>query len=319
MNSARPGDTRPHSQRVTPSFDNPSYRSQPSAIVTLPNGHDIAYEEYGCSEGRPFFYFHDCGSSRLEAAFHHAAAKECGYRLIALDRPGIGWSAYYANATASDIADDVIQLANCLRIEQFGVLALGSGGIFALTVAHRYPDRIRQFISLAGVPGTVFSESCGGSEWSRALSRVVPALVKVLVRCRFGLLPESPSKSLGRLFSELSLADRKVLSAPLVRNTLALDQQEMLRQGSRGLAQDMANCFRKLNFSLAEVSVPTTIWQGRADSLSLRADCEFLASHLQSANFHRVSNGGHFFFIHSMGDVFSRLRGHSSLATPLAA
>lgn len=302
-----------------PDAKSPSPPDKSIVIETLSNGHNIAYEEFGCAGGTPFFYFHDSGSSRIEAAFLHRAAKDHGYRLIALDRPGIGRSSYYANATAVHIAEDVVLLADCLNIDQFGVLSLGSGGIFALTLAHQYPGRVTRFVSLAGVPGTVFSESCHRSQLSKTLARAVPALVKLLVRCRYGLLSDTPNKSMMRLFAELCLADRKILSRPLIRSTLALDQQEMMRQGSRGLAQDMANCFRKLDFSLSEVTVPTTIWQGRADSLSQRADCEFMASHLQSASFHRVSNAGHFFFIHSMDAVFSRLREHKSAITPLAA
>lgn len=294
-------------------------QAEPTAIIALPSGHRVAYEEFGDPHGRPMFYFHDRGSSRLECAFLHCSAKDHGIRLISPDRPGIGCSSYYSNATAGAIATDMIQLADWLKIEQFGVVSQGAGGIFALALAHACPDRVFRFISLAGVPGSVFRESAAGSDLIQFLGLGVPSLVKVLVRCRFALFREEPGTTLKRALKYLSHADRNILNESRVRRTMALDQKEMMRQGSRGLAQDLSNCFRKLDFSLADVTVPTTIWQGRSDSLSQRADCEFMASHMPTASYHRVSNAGHFFFIHSMDSVFSRLRGEAQTSAALVA
>lgn len=287
----------------------PVLQSQPTAKVTLPNGHRIAYEEFGEPGGYPLFYFHDYGSSRLECAFLHSSAKSHGYRLIAADRPGIGWSDFYANATAESVAVDTILLADALQIERFGVLAVGSGGVFALALAHACPHRVRQFTSLGGVPGSVFRESRASSEVARWMGRWVPSLLKCLVRCRWAMLREHPAQNLQRLMDELSPADRSVLQDPAVRHTLAIDQLEVMRQGSLGLAQDLSNCYRKLGFNLADVSVLTTIWQGRSDSLSQRADCEFMASQMPATHYHRISNAGHFFFINGVDSVFARLRG----------
>ena len=293
--------------------------SRPTAIVALPSGHHVAYEEFGDPHGLPFLYFHDGGSSRLECAFLHTSAQAHGYRLIAPDRPGIGCSSYYSNATAQEIAHDTLQLADKLNLAKFGVISQGAGGIFALALAHACPDRVHGFISLAGVPGSVFSESSAGSELIQWLGLGVPSLVKLAVRFRFALFTEEPGASFKRLLQQLPQADRSVLKEPNVRQALERDQREMMRQGCRGLAQDLSNCFRKLDFSLADVTVPTSIWQGRSDCLSQRSDCEFMASHMPAASYHRVSNGGHFFFIHSIDSVFSRLRGRSRAEAALAA
>ena len=90
-------------------------------------------------------------------------------------------------------------------------------------------------------------------------------------------------------------------------NILELDQREAIRNGYRGIAQDLSICFRKLDFSLQEVSVPAVVWQGCADRLSKRSDCEYMVARMPQASFHRVPNQGHFFFVYSMDDVFSRL------------
>jgi pimeloyl-ACP methyl ester carboxylesterase len=78
--------------------------------------------------------------------------------------------------------------------------------------------------------------------------------------------------------------------------------------GYQGLAQDMTTCFKKLPFKLSELKTRTFIWQGSADQLSMRSDCEYLSSRLPNANYYRVPNGGHFFFVHGIDDVFNRLK-----------
>ena len=295
------------------------YYPQPKALVHLDNGHQIAFDEYGDLTGYPLFYFHDSGSSRLEAAFFDNSAKQFGLRLIAMDRPGIGLSSFYGKSDAESFAKDTISIADWLGIEQFGVISLGKGGIFGLTLAHRYPHRVSQFVSLAGVPGTVLSESRADSWLFNRVFELTPLLINLLVRCKFMLFREEPRKIQTRLLKHLADVDRSCLRTPGLRDALALDQQEALRQGCRGLALDLANCFRKLQFRLEDVEVPTTIWQGRADSLSQRADCEFMTSRMPSANYHLVPNAGHFFFLKSMDDVFSRLQGHKQSEQAMAA
>ena len=39
-----------------------------SQYLRLPDGRTLAYADYGTPEGKPVFYFHGLGGSRLEAA-----------------------------------------------------------------------------------------------------------------------------------------------------------------------------------------------------------------------------------------------------------
>ena len=61
----------------------------------LYKGYRLAYAEFGAMSGTPDFYFHDSGSSRLEASLLHQSAQRDGFRIIAIDRPGIGQSEFY--------------------------------------------------------------------------------------------------------------------------------------------------------------------------------------------------------------------------------
>ena len=291
----------------------------PSKTYILPNKCKLAYDEYGSKSGYPVFYFHDNGSSRLECFFYHRSARKQGFRLIAVDRPGIGCSDYYPLQSCAQFCEDLLLLADELDLTEFGIMSLGAGGVFALSMAHQFPARVKFQLCLAGVPGHVFNERVSNSTISNCIGSVAPALIRILVGLKQNFFPENPDKALQRLENNLSYTDRKVLANPRIRKILAMDQNEVLRNGCRGLAQDTAHCFRKLEFSLKQISVPMEIWQGSADRMSQRSDCEYLASNLPQANYNRVANRGHFFFIQNMDEVFSKLRPSQNVRLERAA
>lgn len=280
----------------------------PAAYFATGRGHQLAYDLYGKPSGYPLFYFHDAGSSRLEALFFHKAARHQGFKLIAIDRPGIGCSDFYTSASTVDFCHDVVQLADSLGYSEFGVMSFGAGGVYATSLAYWYPDRVSLHLNLAGVPGNVFNENPERSVTASLIFEMTPVLIKYRVRLQHALSTRNPELLLERLYEQLSYTDRKILALASVRKTLAMDQQETIRNGARGVAQDLAMCFRKLDFRLHEVPVPTLIWQGGADRLSSRADCEYLVARLPNARFFRVPHRGHFFFINCMNEVFQRLR-----------
>jgi pimeloyl-ACP methyl ester carboxylesterase len=230
------------------------------------------------------------------------------YRIISLDRPGIGCSDYYALQSAQQFCADVLLLADQLKLQQFGVMSLGAGGVYAISLAHMAPERVSLHLSIAGVPGNVFNETGKHSYAANCMNELAPALVKFLVRVRHAFFPDDPQQMLERMQDHLSYTDRKTVTNPRIQKILTLDQQEAMRNGHRGIAQDLAICFRKLTFSLSEVEVQAVIWQGCADKLSQRSDCEYMVARMPQASLHRVPNQGHFFFVHSMNDVFIRLR-----------
>ena len=278
-------------------------------LCRLPDGRLLAYEEYGRQEGRPVIYFHDAGSSRLEGALFHAQARDCGVRLIAIDRPGVGQSDFTPVSRPLDFGYDVLCLADRLGLQRFSMLSFGSGGLYALALARFHPGRVEFHGSLGGVPGSVFAEMSGSSPIASCLGGVTPALVKCLVRLKHRLFPENPAQNIARLGSHLNYTDRKLLQDRGFIRRLELDQQEALRHGYRGVAQDIALSFRKLDFRLDEIGVPTAIWLGGADPLTQRADCEFLADRLPQARLYRAASLGHFFFVHRMDQIFATLLG----------
>ena len=294
----------------------PDQAPQPSGQLLLSSANRLAYEEYGNPAGEPWFYFHDSGNSRLECAFFHAVAKARGIRLLAVDRPGIGGSSYYQSDTPMPFAFDVLELADRLGICRFSIMSHGTGGVFSLALANLAPQRILQQINLGGLPGSVLAADCKEGSWWNGIA---PPVIKALVRLRL-LLSRKPSLEFCQpLLHELTTTDSKILLKPRIRQILELDRREAIRQGGRGVAQDIAMGFRKQDFSLQDMNVPLVIWQGRSEKASENSETAYLAARLPDARFYQLPFRGYFFFLQDIDAVFARMVTPSAFAGRLAA
>ena len=83
----------------------------PDHVIRLEDGRRLGYSEYGHATGRPVFFFHGFGTSRVICPPDENPVNELGLRLIAVDRPGIGLSEALPGRTLLDWPTDVVQLA----------------------------------------------------------------------------------------------------------------------------------------------------------------------------------------------------------------
>lgn len=93
-----------------------------SSILTLPDGRKLGYAQYGSPTGHAILYQHGLPGSRLEAATYHTLGLELNARIIATDRPGIGWSTPHPNRCLLDHPKDVERLTEHLGLERYSVL-----------------------------------------------------------------------------------------------------------------------------------------------------------------------------------------------------
>lgn len=111
-------------------------------------GNRIHYLEAG--EGRPIVFVHGLGGQ-----LHHFRYSMfpilTGYRLIALDRPGSGYSVRAAGATARlpEQAEVIVKFIEALGLEKPLLVGHSLGGAVALTVALNHPDAISGIVALA--------------------------------------------------------------------------------------------------------------------------------------------------------------------------
>jgi pimeloyl-ACP methyl ester carboxylesterase len=263
--------------------------------VTMPDGRELAYEEYGDPAGDPVLSFHGGLSSRLDAAPAHSAALELGVRLISPDRPGIGRSTFQPGRRLLDWPDDVAVLTDALGIDRFAVMGWSCGGPYAAVCGARMSDRVTAVGLLSSaVPLDLVGTTKGLSRDDRILLFLVrwaPRLASRLLRVTIGDATET------RLYREIRRSFSAVDRAALDERGSIVDAvafvKESMRQGTAGCLQDYRVFGSPWGFDLGEVTVPVQIWEGEEDETGPPEYRELLLRHLPHAALSVVPGEGH--------------------------
>ena len=275
----------------------------------------VGYYEFGLPAGRPVLALHGTPASGAGFACAHTAAAARGIRLVAPDRPGIGYSDCAASTRGRTVADSVPELfafADSLDLESFGLLGYSGGGPYALAAAHADPARVRAVALVASA-----GEVGGGATLrdyelaDRLLSWAAvhaPPLARVALAISVEAARRVPSLALRFAEADLAPADRDVLarnfSSP--RAALRLFTQAFLRSGA-GVVDDYAALARPWGFAVEEVAVPVGCWHGTLDSLVPLRHSEQLVARLPQARLVRWPGEGHLAIIERGGEVLDGL------------
>jgi pimeloyl-ACP methyl ester carboxylesterase len=263
--------------------------------VTLPDGRELAYEEYGDPAGEPVLSFHGGLSSRLDAAPAHQAALDLGVRLLSPDRPGIGLSTFQPGRRLLDWPADVAALTDALSIDRFAVMGWSCGGPYAAVCGARMSDRITAVGLLSSaVPLELVGTTKGLARDDRLLLFLVrwaPRLAAALLRVTIGQATER------RLYREIRRSFPAVDRAALEERGSIVDAvafvKESMRQGAQGCLQDYRVFGSPWGFDLSEVTVPVQIWEGEEDTTGPPEYRELLLRHLPRAQLSLVPGEGH--------------------------
>lgn len=265
----------------------------------LDDRRQLAYAEWGDPEGYPVFYFHGTPGSRLEGAFADHAARARHLRLVAVDRPGYGWSGFQPDRTIRDWPNDVRSLADALGLTEFGVVGHSGAGpyLFACGVLLR-PDRLR-FVGALGPWGPIVTPEVAGG--LNRLDRVYAWLARHtpwIMRASFAPLgwcaKQWPNLFLALLTAAVSPEDRAALRTGDLREQLRRAELEAFRQGNRGPTHDALLAYRDWDVDLAAIRVPTHIWLGTEDIFVSRQMGRYLEHTIPGVDFHWIPGAGHF-------------------------
>lgn len=109
-------------------------------FLNLPNDRKVAYAEFGSpSSQTTLFYFHGFPSCHVEALGFQPTALKHNVRIISITRPGYGQSTDVPNRTLLDWPDDVLNLADHLKVQRFGVMGVSGGGPYAFACLKKIP------------------------------------------------------------------------------------------------------------------------------------------------------------------------------------
>jgi pimeloyl-ACP methyl ester carboxylesterase len=213
--------------------------------IRLKDGRILGYAEFGEPAGKPIFHFHGYPGSRLEGRIISATAARCNARLIAVDRPGMGLSDFKQKRTFLDWPDDVIELADFLKVDRFAVEGISGGGPYSLACAYKIADRL----TCAGILSGAGPYWDPGEPWSRPDNT------------------ESVEEFWLQLSKRLPEPDRKVVLNPRTLKLLTEEMFEAFRQGAEGPAYERELYGKDWGFKLEDISpdVDVYIWHGRLD------------------------------------------------------
>lgn len=271
-------------------------------LLHLRSGRRLAYTEYGDRHAYPLIHCHSHGSSRLEAASFHKDAVANGFRIIAVDRPGVGLSDYFEYSSALGFAEDLLALADKLRCKKFGLLANGGGASYALALAELAPDRVELVLGMS----CQFPLIAPANSALRASAAIA---IKLSIYCRHFVASRAPSRYVQRILDTLSFADRRLFENPKLLAFVENDMKESLRQGVKGLAQDSALQFSAQNVQFSRLKMPCHFWQGSSDCQRTRHIAEKFVEQCTQGKLHELANRGRYFYLRNVEEVFSHANG----------
>jgi pimeloyl-ACP methyl ester carboxylesterase len=227
------------------------------------------------------------------------AASERSLRLVTYSRPGYGGSTRRAGRRVADAVDDVTAVLDHLGVDRCLVAGWSGGGPHALATAARLPDRVAGVLSIAGVGPSdaedlVFTAGMGEQNLEEfGLARQgEEALRPFLVQEASGLREADAAALVSELSTLLPLVDRAVLTDEYGED-LARNFAEALRVGVEGWVDDDLAFDRSWGFDLAELTVPTFLWQGSEDLMVPFAHGRWLAGQIPGVTAHLEQGEGH--------------------------
>ena len=124
----------------------------PTEIRICTNGMELTAKQWGSADAPAVIALH--GWLDNAASFDRLAPVLSGYRIIALDFAGHGYSAHRPAGVRYhelDNVDDVIALADALDLEHFILLAHSWGAGIATYTAGTFPERISKLMLVEGI------------------------------------------------------------------------------------------------------------------------------------------------------------------------
>lgn len=230
----------------------------------------MAWYEFGASSGRPVFYFHGFPGSGIEAMLGADAATAAQVRLIGIDRPGFGFSDSHPDRTIDSMVDDVVELADNLALERFGVLGMSGGGPYALACAARIPERIIVAIVLSGMGPLVDGKSDPGmTPFNRGglwVAGRAPWVLQVLAPA-MALVPRHFPKALvSHLIAVTGESDREALQGEM--GALLVDSfRRSVHHGSRGMVSEAKLFANPWGGWLPDIPIPVHLFHGEMDRI----------------------------------------------------
>jgi pimeloyl-ACP methyl ester carboxylesterase len=289
-----------------------------SGSIRLRDGRRLAYTQRGARDGLPIIHNHGMPGSRLEHEAESEFYTSLGVRVITPDRPGYGLSDAQPKRCLLDWPNDVVELADALHVERFGVTGLSGGGIYALACAAAIPDRVIEAV-VTGCPGPM--QRPGALSGMRLMTRLgvslgvsAPWMLAAAAAVVAGMVRRFPRFFVDQSNRAKPPADRRWMSMPSVMGGTVDSLREALRPGALGYVQDIRALARPWGFDLDRIQVPVQLWHGDKDTVIPLHHGEYLASAIPGATLFVCPGEAHMLMWNHLAEVLLGAVGMSPLA-----
>lgn len=267
--------------------------------MKLKDGRTLCYSELGNTTGTPVIYFHGFPGSRLETQSFHQIALTNNYRLITIDRPGMGLSTIDKKRSIISTVNDTVCLADYLGIDKFSVMGHSGGCPFVAACAYVIPERLTGAAIVSGMSPFVNPETHVGMMREQLIGsklvKIFPPFASLMMGITLMML-KKPDKMLDKMIKSLPEVDQAIFHDPIRCKELIDSTLEAFRNGVAGPALEMKILLSSWGFGLENIKFPVSIWHGAKDTQVPISNGKLYKNLMRNATLHIFENDGH----HSM-------------------
>jgi len=274
----------------------------------------LSYYEYGSPGGVPIVFFHGTGS-HVHGMLLHKPALEKGLRIIAIDRPGVGFSQFIPGWTVLEFAQEVEALTTSLGIEKFGAIGISGAGPSLMATAFLLPHRLRFVVDLACAmplyadPGSVKQLGPLDRLYAKAGTRM-PLWALQIPFWLLGFTQKvlrSP-KTFARMFSSsLSRSDKQMFTIHDLQYLVNKDFITLFKQGTKAAAYDAMTVYQPWGFTLSSIEYPIEVFHGADDKFVPLSFSQHLKDQSDNVTLNITEGAGHFYWLVNSPALLDRI------------
>jgi len=288
--------------------------------ITLDNGRTLTYSEYGNNDGEPIFICHGLNSSGLEAKVFSHLISDDNFRIIGIDRPGMGSSSFQKDRSILNFTKDITAVADKLAIDKFTIVGISAGASYALAYAYKNPERLNSCHIISGL-GTIeenFHILNNDNKKFITLSKKYPWIVQPIfwmLMGRHSKKKEKSEKFLNNIIQSLDQVDKNSLNEPIIRSLFIEAFRQSYLQGVKGVAYDALLSYSKpWGFNLEKIKHDHIyLYNGAKDASIPIKMGEQMHKSLQNSTYNLYQDDGHLsIVVNQMADIKTNITKHKS-------
>mgnify|MGYP006283328723 CR=1 FL=1 len=241
-----------------------SVNRQHRNVVSIDRDRQIAYAEYGRSDGAPVVFLHGTPGSHRLGALLETAAREHGVRVLAPERPGYGRSSLWPDHSVRDAADFLTPVLDDAEVQTTGLIAFSGGSSYALSFAATQPDRVDRVDIVSGAtPPDVSDGTPAIQRLLAGLATTAPLVLRGLFRGQAWFANHlDPSFVVAQYTAEANAETVPDDAAEIVKE----DFVEAFARHRRGAVTEFRDTATDWGIDFGEIRSTVELWHGEIDT-----------------------------------------------------